>query len=281
MILSPEKLRINIEVFEGPLDLLLYLIKKFELDIYDIPIAKITQEYLSYLELMKELNLDVAGEFLVMASTLINIKSQMLLPRPEGEADAVEEDPLAELQRRLLEYKRFKEASQLLEEREVLGIDVYNRPAEPLAAPPPLAEERVDTTLYELVHALKETLDRVSKINPKAHEVFKESMSLTKRIFEVIEMLKGRERVEFADLFADVQSRSMVVVTFLSLLELLKRRLVRAQQALPGSIIHIFPAGDFSDLGNVNFEDVEKEYAGGVEEPVEAPLEETEPGSVQ
>ena len=101
-VLAPDKLRVNIEVFEGPLDLLLYLIKKFELDIYDIPIAKITQEYLAYLELMKELNLDIAGEFLVMASTLINIKSKMLLPKPEGEDDAAEENPLEELQRRLL-----------------------------------------------------------------------------------------------------------------------------------------------------------------------------------
>jgi segregation and condensation protein A len=251
---------------------LLYLIKKFELDIYDIPIAKITQEYLNYLELMKELNLDIAGEFLVMASTLINIKSKMLLPRPEGETDAVEENPLEELQRRLLEYKRYKEASQLLEEREILDYDVFNRPAEPAAAPPPLSEEKVDVTLFELVSALKHVIGRLPA--QKSHEVFRETISLTQRIYEVIDRLKGQGRVEFEDLFADAKTRPLVIVTFLSILELLKRRLVRAQQALPGAIIHIFPVGDFDELGNTSFDD---DYGGGAaEEPEEQEFEDDE-----
>lgn len=260
MVFAADKLRVNIEVFEGPLDLLLYLIKKFELDIYDIPIATITHEYLAYLELMKELNLDIAGEFLVMASTLINIKSKMLLPRPEGEADQAEENPLEELQRRLLEYKRYKEASEKLGEREVLDVDVFRRPAEPQGAPPPLSEEKVETTLFELVSALKHVLGRLPE--QRYHEVVRETVSLTQRIYEVVEKLRGAQRVEFQDLFADAETRPMVIVTFLSMLELLKRRLIRAQQALPGSIIHIFPVGDFDAVGTMTFED----YAGGAAE---------------
>ena len=253
MMLVPEKLRINVEVFEGPLDLLLYLIKRDDLDIYDIPIAHITQEYLQYLELLEVLNLDLAGEFLVMAATLAQIKSKMLLPRPEGEEDKPEEDPREELIRRLLEYQRYKEASQHLEDREILEVDVFPRPPEPVMDRLPLAEERVDVTLFEMVSALKYVLARLPE--KKYHEVVRESLSITQRIYDVIEKLKGRDRVEFTDLFADDMNRSMVVLTFLSILELMKRQLVQVQQAIHGSIIHVFPVGDFDQLGNTTFED--------------------------
>jgi segregation and condensation protein A len=257
MTLIADKLRVNVQVFEGPLDLLLYLIKRDELDVYDIPIAHITQEYLAYIDVLKELNLDIAGEFLVMAATLINIKSKMLLPRPDGDEGAAEEDPRAELQRRLLEYQRYKEASQLLEGRDVLDIDVFSRPAEPPEAPAPLAESRVDTTLFELVNALKQVLERLPE--QKVHEVVRESLSITQSIYEVIDRLKGQARVEFETLFTGAQSRGRVVVTFLAVLELMKRRLIRCQQAFAGSIIHIFPVGNFDDLGDTDFED----YDGG------------------
>ncbi len=130
------------------------------------------------------------------------------------------------------------------------------------------------------MHALKTVVKRLPE--KKYHEVLRETVSLTQRIYEVIEILKGKGRVEFDELFADAQSRPQVIVTFLSLLELLKRRLVRAQQALPGSIIHIFPTGDFSDLGGVSFEDVEGDYGGAAEEePLDHELPDEEPGSVQ
>ncbi len=272
-VVAPRRLRVNVEVFEGPLDLLLYLIKKDELDIYDIPIAHITGEYLAYLELMKELNLDVAGEFLVMAATLAQIKSRMLLPREEGEGVAEEEDPRAELVRRLLEYQRYKEASISLEDRELLDFDVFAHPAIAEAEiPVPLSDEKVEATLYDLVSALKLVLERLPE--PKVHEVIRETVSITARIYQVIDVLRGRERVEFLELFSEDRTRPMVIITFLSLLELMKLRLIKCEQVARGNMIHVMPVGDFDNLQGVNFEDYDSGAAAGAGDADEADQEE-------
>lgn len=165
--------------------------------------------------------------------------------------------------RKLIEYQRFKEASQLLEQREILQYDVFGHPPEPQHDTVALADERVDTTLFELVSALKHVIARLPE--ERVHEVMREEISITTRIYQVIERLKGRPRVEFEELFTDVQNKGLVIITFLSVLELMKRRLVKVQQAMQGTIIHIFPTGNFDDLGEVNFED----YGGTAAAPAE------------
>lgn len=253
-------LKVNVEVFEGPLDLLLYLIRKDELDIYDIPIAQLTQEYLAYLELMEELNLDVAGEFLVMAATLTQIKSRMLLPRPESDGDEVEEDPRAELVRRLLEYQRYKEASQELEEREILGFDVFVHPPEEPEEPVE-KEEQFEVTLFDLVLSLKGVLEQLPE--PKYHEVTRETVTISERIYQVMDRLRGRERLEFTQLFADARTRPLVIITFLSLLELMKLKLIRCQQAAAYGEIHIYPSGDLEEVDEVAVDDYDSNPAQG------------------
>ena len=256
-------LKVNVEVFEGPLDLLLYLIRKDELDIYDIPIAQLTREYLAYLELMDELNLDVAGEFLVMAATLTQIKSRMLLPRPEGEGEDVDEDPRAELVRRLLEYQRYKEASQELEEREILGFDVFVHPAEVMEEPVE-QEEQFDVTLFDLVLSLKAMLEQLPE--PKYHQVVRETVTISQRIYEVMERMRGRERVEFRELFTDATTRPLVIITFLSLLELMKLKLIRCQQAAAYGEIHIYPSEDLDSVDELAIDDYETNSADGASE---------------
>lgn len=221
---------VRTEAFEGPLDLLLHLIKKNELDIYNIPMAEITRQYLDYLDIMRELNLDVAGEFLVMASTLIQIKSQMLLPQL---ADAVEEeqgeDPRAELVRRLLEYDRYREASLLLVAREVLHRDVFARdfPAEELEAFP--ADEALPSVeMFELVDAFRRILAKAPK--ESFHEVGSENISIADRISDILEYLQGREAVDFEELFVGSNTREFIVASFLAILELCRLRMIRLLQ---------------------------------------------------
>lgn len=251
-------LKVNIRVFEGPIDLLLYLIQKHEIDIFDIPIAFITQEYLNYLDLMKELNLDIAGDFVLMAAMLTKIKSAMLLPQPEGQEEVL--DPREELVRRLLrelDYRRYKDAAQELEKREMLGIDVFTHPAAEVEAAVSLAEEKINTTLFELLTALKAVLDKLPE--KQVHEVTRESISIKVRILQLIERLRGHERLEFVELFEGVKTRPMVIITFLSLLELMKLRLVKCQQASPVGPIHIFPIGDLDGLQSVEVEEYSSE----------------------
>ena len=221
---------VRTEAFEGPLDLLLHLIKKNELDIYNIPIAEISRQYLDYLDVMRELNLDVAGEFLVMASTLIQIKSQMLLPQF---ADPVEdeqgEDPRAELVKRLLEYDRYREASCLLIAREVLHRDVFARtfPSEELDAFP--ADEALPAVeLFELVDAFRRILAKAPK--ESFHEVGSENISIADRISDIMEYLKGRESVDFEELFVGSNTREFIVASFLALLELCRLRMIKLLQ---------------------------------------------------
>ena len=223
---------VKLSNFEGPLDLLLHLIKKNEVNIHDIPIALITQQYLDAIQLMQELNLDVAGEFLVMAATLIHIKSKMLLPRPETAAgvEGEEEDPRDALVRRLLEHQKFKAAAELLHEREQLRSAQWLRPDERVAE---LAgddyEPELEVDLFSLLTAFQAVVER-AKLRPKVL-LPPEQMPVEVRIEQLLERLSETEACGFEELFADVNDRGGLIVTFLALLEMIRLKLVRVFQA--------------------------------------------------
>jgi segregation and condensation protein A len=233
---------VKLEMFEGPLDLLLYLIKKNELDIYDIPIAIITKQYLEYMKLMKELSLDIAGDFLVMASTLIQIKSSMLLPSREDEAaEQEEEDPRAELIRRLVEYSRYKEAALLLNERSLLGRELFARtfPAPDLHVMEPEVETP-EVELFELIEAFRIILAKAPR--ETFHEVSAQSISIAERINEILSLIQVKEMIAFEELFENSFDRDYLVTTFLALLELCKLKIIRIQQPTLHGSIWIRPA---------------------------------------
>jgi segregation and condensation protein A len=227
---------VRLENFEGPLDLLLHLIKKHEVNIYDIPIALITQQYLDYIDLMQEMNLDVAGEFLVMAATLIHIKSRMLLPRPDPAQEDPEEDPREALVRRLLEHQKFKAAAELLHERETLRSAQWTRADGPIAqiageAPEP----EIEVDLFSLITAFRAVVER-SKQRPKIY-LPGEQIPIEERIAQLLAKLSETEACGFEDLFADMQSRSGMIVTFLAILEMIRLKLIRVfQSGAMGSI---------------------------------------------
>ncbi len=221
--------QIKLEIFEGPMDLLLHLIKKHELDIYSIPIALITQQYLEYINLMKSLDMEIAGDFLVMASTLTHIKSKMLLPPPENpENDEDGIDPRAELIRRLLEYKSFKDAAGSLESKEELWSQMYTRPAETTPDMPADDEPLLfDFHLFDLLTALKDVMARV----PDAKfEITADAVSITEKISQILSRLEIIDSLLFSDLFEGSTSKAQVIATFLALLELIKTRVVKVFQ---------------------------------------------------
>ncbi len=226
---SPMSYQIKLEIFEGPMDLLLHLIKKHELNVYDIPIALITQQYLEYIDLMKSLDMEIAGDFLVMASTLTHIKSKMLLPppeNPEAEDDGI--DPRAELVRRLLEYKRFKEAANSLEDKEEAWSKVYTRPGDSVPELPADDEPMLfDFHLFDLLSALKDVMARVPDTR---FEITAETVSVTEKISQILARLESVDSILFTDLFEGSSSRVQVIGTFLALLELIKTRVVKAFQ---------------------------------------------------
>jgi segregation and condensation protein A len=219
---------IKLDIFEGPLDLLLYLIKKNEVDIYNIPIAVITEQYLSHIEIMQSMNLDLAGEYLVLAATLLNIKSKMLLP-PEDKEEGEEEqpDPRAELVRQLLEYQTFKEAAFNLGQRTLLERDVFKRGPVPDVKSDP-EEELIEVDLFKLVEAFREIVAGLK--DDDLLEIDTEKMSLSDRINEIMERLSVEKSMHFRDLLADVRDRRMIVYTLLAILELMKMRIVKAYQ---------------------------------------------------
>ncbi|MCH6544481.1 MAG: segregation/condensation protein A [Deltaproteobacteria bacterium] len=220
-------MNVQLEAYEGPLDLLLHLIKKNEVSIADIPIALITQQYLETLEVMRGLNLDLAGEFLIMASTLIHIKSRMLLPPEEGEEDEDEGgDPREELIRRLLEYQRYKEASEDLAKRELLNRDVFTRSSE--ATPEFEPDGFVKVSLFDLMAAFHRVLERLPEA--EVHLVTVEEISVREKMSFILDMLHRKTKVVFHSLFEDASSRMQLVATFLALLELIKMRAVSVTQ---------------------------------------------------
>jgi segregation and condensation protein A len=239
---SPDAYRVRLESFEGPLDLLLHLIKKNEVNIYDIPIALITEQYLGYLELMQELDLDVAGEFLVMASTLIHIKSRTLLPRPDPTQDdlAAEEDPREALVRRLLEHQKYKAAAELLHDRETLRSAQFMRPdASVAAAAGDEYEPELEVDLFSLLTAFRGVLERASR---RPHMVLPpDQISIEERIQQLLARLSETEACGFDDLFADGDgSRAFMVVTFLALLEMIRLKLIRVFQSGSFGAIRVY-----------------------------------------
>ncbi|MBI5446219.1 MAG: segregation/condensation protein A [Deltaproteobacteria bacterium] len=235
--------KVRLDGFEGPLDLLLHLIRKSRFDIYDIPIAKILQEYLEVLDLLRELNLDVAGEFLVMAATLAQIKSKMLLPVPEDPAEEGE-DPRAELVRRLLEYGRFRDAAADLEALPTLGRDVFARTwaDAPEGAEADLAEAPLEASLYGLVLAFRELLKRAPE--EFSEDVIRQRISMQDAIREILELcqaLPAGATLAFTDLFPPRPARERLVATFLGLLELVRLRAVRIVQSVPFGEIRVCP----------------------------------------
>jgi segregation and condensation protein A len=239
-------INIKIPVFEGPFDLLLHLIRENKIDIYDIPISLITGQYLAYLEIMKELNLEIAGDFLVMAATLIQIKSRMLLP-PDEEASAEEqEDPRRELVQRLLEYQRYKEAAVDFRMKEDEWLKVFHR--EPLSNEDEGELYLFDLSLFDLVDAFKKILD---KAPPEIVSITKETMTVKDRMSTIMEILEEHEAIRFEDLFREGITRIYLIITFVALLELIRLGLLRAYQEKDfGNIWVINPAKQSSTLAS-------------------------------
>jgi segregation and condensation protein A len=233
LYIPPDALEVFLDAFEGPLDLLLYLIKRQNLDILDIPIAEITDQYVEYVELMKDLRLELAAEYLVMAALLAEIKSRMLLPRPAEAED--EEDPRAELVRRLQEYERFKRAAQELDELPRLDRDHFVTVAE--VPPGHLRRRPPEVDLREVLLALRDLLARADLF--ASHRVERESLSLRERMSAVLERLHGQGFVPFARLFDLHEGRAGVVVTFLAILELVKAASIELVQAELFAPIHV------------------------------------------
>jgi len=234
--------KVALDVFEGPLDLLLYLIRREEVDICDIPIVKITDQYLQYLDLMRMLDLDIASEFLVMAATLLHIKSRMLLPpeeRPVEEELEEEDDPRMALVKQLLEYKKFKETAGYLAERETEQQAVFARYVDRTFLPEPTDSPLTDVSIFDLISAFSDVLKRVTG---EPREIAEEIYTVTDKIAAIMELLKVRSALKFSELFKNVIIRTEVVVTFLALLELIRLKKIQARQPRPFAEIEICAA---------------------------------------
>ena len=234
----------NLDIFEGPLDLLLHLIKEQKMDIYDIRIAEITKQYLSYLDLLSELNLEMVGEYLVMAAELAKIKSKTLLPIPETEEDiltAAGEDPRAELMRRLLEYQRYKEAAFELRQKEYDQQQIFSRTGEVVLEN---SEEEllIEANVFDLLTAFQKVLKE--KSFKKNYEIKVTTLSVSDRISSILEILNASESVTFDSLFTTLNTKQEVIVTFLAILELMRMQLIRSQQARQFDVIRIYTAVD-------------------------------------
>ena len=236
--------KVQLEIFEGPLDLLLYLVKKEEVDIYEVNLTKLATQFIDYVQLMKELDLDIAGEFLVMAATLMYIKSRELLPKnqqaeiPEEEE---EEDPRWELIRQLVEYKKFKDAAAKLQERELVQEQIYARiPGRPeFVTETPNA--RPEVSIFDLVNAVSNILKRYNQ-RPQARDVFEEKWTVSEKIELLAALIQERKRMRFSELFDKIEHRSEAIVTFLALLELIRLKQLRVEQSEPFAEIEISAA---------------------------------------
>ena len=235
LYIPPQALKVFLEAFEGPLDLLLYLIRRQNLDVLDIPIAEITRQYMEYIDLMADLELELAGEYLLMAAMLAEIKSRMLLPRPAGEGMGEEEDPRAELARRLQEYERYKKAAEDIDFLPRVERDLFPASAE-------FAEHKIvkllpELTLAEMLSAFKDVIQRASMF--AHHKVSRERLSVRQRMTEVLEKLQSAEFVEFPKLFAVEEGRLGVTVTFIAVLELTREGLIELVQAEAYGTLHV------------------------------------------
>jgi segregation and condensation protein A len=235
----PQEYKVKLEVFEGPLDLLLYLIKKDEVDIYDISLERITSQYLEFMEAFKALDLELAGEFVVMAANLIYLKSRALLPAhvqpPEEEAE--EDDPRWDLIRQLVEYKKFKDAAAHLSLRELEQSNLFARMSETAEAPPerPLG----DVSVFDLINAFNNVLKRIASKSEDLKEIFEENYTVSDKIDFIMKMTSSGVPLKFTELFASAASRSEIVVTFLALLELIRLKQMRCVQEAPFAEIEL------------------------------------------
>ncbi|MBX7148076.1 segregation/condensation protein A [bacterium] len=235
--------KVDLDMFEGPLDLLLHLIKKNDLDIYNIPISFMLEKYNEYLDLMEELDVDVAGDFILMASELAHIKSRLLLNEQNDEEDEGP-DPRADLVQKLLEYQRYKLASQEIYSRPVLGRDVFSRPEfKPDNLEP--EEEMMDVEPFALIQAFNEILKKVPK--GKTYEVNVQRISITDRIYQIVDKLKALDNITFEELFDDVRERPVLVITFLSILEMARLKMIRIFQMDRYATIRIQRQIDLND----------------------------------
>ncbi len=247
LYIPPEALEVFLEAFEGPLDLLLYLIRRQNLDVLDIPIAEITRQYVKYVEMMKALNLELAADYLVMAAMLAEIKSRMLLPRPVEVED--EDDPRAELVRRLQEYERFKQAAEDIDGLPRLHRDVFQvsvkSPDLKLIKPEP------EVDLRELITAFREVLTRAEMFT--SHQVTMESLSVRERMSEILDRVSTDRFMPFSSLFTPEEGRLGVVVTFLAILELVKESLLELIQTDPFEPVHVKARVQFSSEPELEF----------------------------
>ena len=237
-----ETCHVRLDTFDGPLDLLLHLIKENKVDIYDIPIADITKQYLEYIRAMKELNLDVAGDFLLMASTLLQIKSSMLLPANDESQTDEEDDPRAELIRRLMEYQQYKEAGALMGARVLVGREVFTRPCPDADLPEPDHEnELLELGLFDLVDAFRAALARIPE--ESFHEVaMADTLTIADSINEILTLLRERSTLEFDEVVGNDVTRERIIVTFLALLELCRLKMIRVFQSVRRGTLRLYPA---------------------------------------
>lgn len=233
LYIPPDALEVILEAFEGPLDLLLYLIRRQNLDILNIPIAEITRQYMSYVELMKELRLELAAEYLVMAAMLAEIKSRMLLPRHEESTE--EEDPRAELIRRLQEYERFKKAAEDIDNMPQVGREIFT--TESVFVEKVVAAKHPPVDIKEMLAALKDVMKRAELFTH--HHIQKEALSVRERMGQVLGMLNAERFTDFTSLFKPEEGKRGVVVTFLAVLELIKGSLIELIQSEPYGPIHV------------------------------------------
>ena len=272
LYIPPDALQVFLEAFEGPLDLLLYLIRKQNLDILDIPIAEVTRQYLQYIDVMDNLQLELAGEYLLMAAMLAEIKSRMLLPRIKSEDGNEEEDPRAELVRRLQEYERFKKAAEDIDRLPRLERDLLTTTAE-------LVDRKVvrmvpQVTLQEMLLALKDVMSRATMF--AHHHVQRERLSVRQRMSDILSRLDGHAFIDFVGLFTPEEGRMGVTVTFSAILELMKEGLIEIVQAEVYQPIHVRPASGGRKGAAVVGEDADAENEAALAQPV-LPGENDEP----
>jgi segregation and condensation protein A len=252
--------RVQLEVFSGPLDLLLYLIRKEEVDINDIPIARITKQYLKYIELMSVLNLEVAGEFILMAATLIRIKARLLLPRDDEETE--ENDPREELIMALVEYKKYKEAGEILREKAIME-ERYFVPETPVKEIKGRVDLEPATSLFDLLTAFQEVMKQ--KREEIVHEINPEEIAIEDRISAIMKLLRKQDHASFVELFADVPRKIVAIVTLLAILELVRARRIRVQQVTPFSELRVYRGERFE----TPTEAIDLVDVGSAEEPKE------------
>jgi segregation and condensation protein A len=237
----PADYKVKIEVFEGPLDLLLYLIKKEEVDIYAVSLERITTQYLEYLDTFRMLDLEIAGEFVVMAATLIYIKSRSLLPlhQQPPDADSEEEDPRWDLIRQLIEYKKFKDAAFQLHQRELEQEGIVPRMPEKPAFDDQATLLKSEVGIFDLISAFQKVLKKLEDRRENLREIFEENFTVSDKIDFIIRTTGSNRRITFSELFASVAGRTEIVVTFLALLELIRLKQLRVTQEAPFSEIDI------------------------------------------